>query len=173
MFCGSDTALGFGWGLGPEFRRQDGHGQPAKAKREIVQAAKIVVNGNFGAAQDVEQIAGGGLHEWLVTKVHVSFRFHGACAAALRAGFAVGLHLIHDGLPGTRAHLLIARGEVGAGNLNVEMRLPEGFVLGVEQRVGFALVARAQAGLFACGRVLARVNAGPAKQDETELHVHA
>jgi hypothetical protein len=51
-------------------------------------------------------------------------------------------------------------GKVGAGNLAIQDGLPERFVLGVEQDVGFRFVLGAQAELLAGGGVFVVENTG-------------
>jgi hypothetical protein len=64
----------------------------------------------------------------------------------------------------------IAGRQVGAGDVKIEDGLPVGFVLGMQERKRLGFVLRAQAVLFAGGRVLTVKNARSAEQDESRFH---
>jgi small GTP-binding protein len=90
-------------------------------------------------------------------------------ADSSRASLGPG-HLVHGGLPGALAHQRIGRGHVGAGDLQVEDWLAEGFVFGVEEGLGLAFVFGSQAELFARGRVFVIENPGPSEEDKPLIH---
>jgi hypothetical protein len=60
--------------------------------------------------------------------------------------------------------------QINLGDLQVHGRLPGGFVLGVKESDGFALIFGAQTGLSAGRRFLGVENARPPEQNESRLH---
>ena len=83
---------------------------------------------------------------------------------------AVRLNLIHDVLPDALQKRGVARRQIGAGDLQIQDRLPERFVFGVQDRQGVGFVPGPQAGLLAGDGVFAVVNPCAPKQDETCFH---
>ena len=65
-------------------------------------------------------------------------------------------HLIHDVLPRPRADLLVSRGEVGAGNLQIHRWLLLGLIARMEQPQRCGAVFRFETFLFA-GYVIVNV----------------
>jgi len=65
LFQGDGT-FGFGFGLGPQLRYQDGHGNPAQRQREVVQPAQEVQDGNLPAFQHLEKVVGVGFEQLFV-----------------------------------------------------------------------------------------------------------
>jgi hypothetical protein len=57
-------------------------------------------------------------------------------------------HLVHRQLPGVLRDLGISCGQIGAGNLEVKNRLPEGFDFCVKKGGGLRLIAGAETLLF-------------------------
>ena len=88
----------------------------------------------------------------------------------VRVALLGGRHLVHDELPVARGRRLIARAQVSDGELVIQHRLAERFILRREQRVGFGLVPRAQAELLARLCVFAVVSATAFVEDEPCFH---
>lgn len=90
-------------------------------------------------------------------------------ALAGRAGLGLG-HLVHRHLPDARGHCGIRCRQVGAGNLPVQYRLSERFVVGVKQGAGLRFALGAESELFAGRGVLVTINSGTPEQDEAMFH---
>jgi hypothetical protein len=85
------------------------------------------------------------------------------------AGLGPG-HLIHRDLPGAGGDADVGGREVGAGDLEVEDGLANGFVLRVEERLRFGRVLGSEADLFAGGRVFGVEDAVAPEEDEPLIH---
>jgi hypothetical protein len=82
-------------------------------------------------------------------------------------------HFVHRHLPGAGGHAGIGRGQVGAGDLEVEDRLAEGFVLRVQQGRRFRFVLGSEAQLLSGGGVLGVEDPCAPEQDKPLIHVDA
>ena len=83
--------------------------------------------------QDLEELLGGSLDDFALTDGVESLVLPGEFPAFTGAAGFGGDDLFHDVMPGAGAQRRIARGEIGAGDLEVQDRLPKRFVPGMKQ----------------------------------------
>jgi hypothetical protein len=96
-----------------------------------------------------EKIFGGGFKQFFMTDAVEGVRLHTANVTDARWLFAVGLNLIHDGLPGAMQKRRVGGGEIGAGNLQIQRGLSVRIVLGLDKLPGFVGVSGVKTGAFA------------------------
>jgi len=88
---------------------------------------------------------------------------------AVAAGFGSD-EFVHDLAPVSFDKTFIRRRQIRLGDLQIQLRLPDGFILGIEQGAGLGFVPGAQAQLLTGAGVFAVKNPGALKQDETLIH---
>ena len=172
MFLPRDAAPFLGLVFGPEVRRDDRHGDPARAQGHMMQPPQETEGGRLASAERGKEIIGGGFEQFLGPQAIQRGRLERGGVAFAAAGLPPGLHLLHDGLPRALEIGGVAAGQVGAGQMQIEGRLALGLVQGVEQVARFGLVLGAETGLLAGGAVLAIIDLATAEQGEFKFHRH-
>lgn len=99
------------------------------------------------------------------------FVFDSSLPAILGLIFFQLHQFVHDELPVARCDLRVTRRQIRASDSQIYGGLMGRLVPDVNEAQGIGLGFRAQAGLFAGGRVLALIHAGALKQNEPILHV--
>ena len=66
MFVQRDAAPVFGFVFGPEIRRDNRHGNPAKIHRKVVQPFQETDDGHLAVFEHGKEIIGGGFQQFLV-----------------------------------------------------------------------------------------------------------
>jgi len=144
--------------------------QPAHVHGEVVNAPQEDIGGHGAGVEHAQEVLGVGLQDREVADEVEGLVLHGPLLAdAGGAGLGPG-HFVHRGLPGAGGDGGVGGCEVGAGDLEVEDRLANGFVLRVEERLRFGLVLGSEADLFAGGRVFGIEDAVAPEQGEPLIH---
>jgi len=111
-----------------------------------------------------------GFQQWQLTHPIQRLVLDGDQPAALRF-LALELYdFIHHPLPGAFRDFGIPDHQVGAGDLQIDHRLPVGFIAGLEQPPGFEPVFGAEAFLFSGFVVLKPVNGSPSEHAVCRSH---
>jgi len=170
VFQGGDRTLLAEAHLGPLLLGEHRPGQPVHIEGEIVNPPQEDIRGHGAGVQHFQELRRMCLDNWQVADDVKSFVLHRPRVAdERRTGLGPG-HLVHRGLPGALGNLAVARGQICPCDVEIEDGLAVGFVLGMQQREGFAFVFGPQAGLFAGRRVFAVVNLATPEEDESLFH---
>ena len=105
------------WSAPRQFRLVKHYWVDDAGVEKTVKAFQEVGDRYLAALEDLQKIFGVGFDEPLWAQPVESFGLHGAEVANPTGILALGLHLIHDDLPGPRRHRGIAGRQVGAGDL--------------------------------------------------------